>query len=128
MISLCHGTTRPEKAKGKSQPTHICPSYFVKSSPHRYAFIEFRNADTAIHALNEMNGHPFDTKHTFFINRFTDIEKFADMDETYVEPEREEYHAKVRLSFRLITLTAELMRHRSTSALGWLIALAVTNM
>jgi hypothetical protein len=107
--------------------THIS-SYFVKSSPHRYAFIEFRNADTATHALNEMNGHPFDATHTFFVNRFTDIEKFADMDETYVEPEREEYHAKVRLSFRLVTLAAELMRHRSTSALGWLIVLAVTNM
>jgi hypothetical protein len=50
-----------------------------------------------------MNGHPLDTKHTFFINRFTDIEKFADMDETYVEPQREEYHAKVCLAFRLVT-------------------------
>jgi hypothetical protein len=44
-----------------------------------------------------MNGHAFDAKHTFFVNRFTDIDKFADMDETYVEPEREEYVAKVRL-------------------------------
>jgi len=82
----------------------------------------------ATHALNEMNGHPFDAKHTFFVNRFTDIEKFANMDETYVEPEREEYHAKVRLSLPLVTLAAELMRHRSTSALGWLIALVVINM
>lgn len=110
---------------GKSQATHIS---VVKSSPHRYAFVEFRNADTATHALNEMNGHPFDAKHTFFVNRFTDIDKFADMDETYVEPEREEYVAKVRLSLRLVNLAAELMRYRSTSALGWLIALAVTNM
>jgi hypothetical protein len=45
-----------------------------------------------------MNGHPFDAKHTFLVNRFTDIEKFEDLDETYVEPQREEYHAKVRLS------------------------------
>ena len=101
---------------------------FCKVEPHRYVFIEFRNADTATHALNEMNGHPFDATHTFFVNRFTDIEKFADMDETYVEPERDEYQAKVRLSFCLVTLAAELMRHRSTSSLGWLIALAVTNM
>ena len=111
-----------------SHNRHTSSSYLVKSSPHRYAFIEFRNSDTATHALNEMNGHPFDAKHTFFVNRFTDIDKFADMDETYVEPEREEYQAKVRLPFPLVTLTAELMRHRSTSALGWLIALAVTNM
>ena len=110
---------------GKSQPTS--PSYRVESSPHRYAFIEFRNADMATHALNEMNGHPFDAKHTFFVNRFTDIEKFADMDETYVEPQREEHHVKVRLSFSLVFLAARLMRHRSTSALGWPIASAVTN-
>jgi translation initiation factor 3 subunit B len=44
-----------------------------------------------------MNGHPFDAKHTFLVNRFTDIEKFADLDETYVEPAREEYHSKEHL-------------------------------
>jgi len=62
-----------------------------------YAFIEFRNADAASYALNELNGHPFDAKHTFFVNRFTDIEKFAKLDETYVEPQREEYHPKEHL-------------------------------
>jgi hypothetical protein len=91
-------------------------------------FIEFRNADAATHALNEMNGHPFDATHTFFVNRFTDIEKFADVDETYVEPQQEEYVAKVRLSFLLVTLAVDLMHHRSTSVLGWLIALVVTSM
>jgi translation initiation factor 3 subunit B len=75
-----------------------------------------------------MNGHPFDAKHTFLVNRFTDIEKFADLDETYVEPQREDYHAKVRLSSCLVTSAAKLMHHRSISALGWLIPLAVTNM
>jgi hypothetical protein len=75
-----------------------------------------------------MNGHPFDAKHTFLVNRFTDIEKFADLDETYVEPVREEYQAKVRVSFLLEALAAKLIRYRSISALGWLIPLAVTNM
>ncbi|KAH9018805.1 translation initiation factor eIF-3b [Lactarius deliciosus] len=62
-----------------------------------YAFIEFRNADAATNALNELNGHPSDAKHTFLVNRFTDIEKFADLDETYVEPQREEYLTKEHL-------------------------------
>lgn len=106
------------KKQWVSRFPHTSPSYFARLSPHRYAFVEFRNADTATHALNEMNGHPFDATHTFFVNRFTDIEKFADMDETYVEPEREEYHAKASLSLRLVSLTAELMPHRNTSALG----------
>lgn len=103
-------------------------SYLVKLSLYRYAIVEFRNADAATHALNEMNGHPFDTKHTFLVNRFTDIEKFANLDETYVEPQREEYHSKVRLSFCLVDLATKLMRHRSIFVLGWLIRLAVTNM
>lgn len=43
-----------------------------------------------------MHGFQFDAKHQFLINRFTDIEKYANMDETYVEPEIEEYKPKVR--------------------------------
>ena len=116
------------KKQWVSRSPHTSSSYFVEFSPYRYVFIEFRNAEAATHALNEMNGHPFDTTHTFFVNRFTDIEKFADMDETYVEPQQEEYFAKVCLSFPVVTLATELMRHRSTCALGWLIVLAVTNM
>jgi hypothetical protein len=42
-----------------------------------------------------MHGHPFDSKHTFLLNRFTDIEQYANMDETYVEPKTEDYHPKV---------------------------------
>ncbi|KAF8256403.1 hypothetical protein EI94DRAFT_1823573 [Lactarius quietus] len=70
-IFPCHGTTRLERATGK-----------------KYAFIEFRNADAATHALNELNGHPFDAKHTILVNHFTDIENFAILDETYVDPGR----------------------------------------
>ena len=80
-----------EQRVGPSQ-SHICH----RLNPHRYAFIEFRNADAATYALNELNGHPFDAKHTFLVNRFTDIEKFTDLDETYVDPQREEYLTKVR--------------------------------
>jgi hypothetical protein len=74
----------------------VASMLIVFEQRHRYAFIEFRNADAATYALNELNGHPFDTKHTFLVNRFTDIEHFADLDETYVDPPREEYRTKVR--------------------------------
>jgi hypothetical protein len=96
----------------------ICPSC-KKSNPHRHAFIEFRNADAAAHALNEMNGHPFDAKHTFIVNRFTDIEKFANLDETYVEPQREEFKPKARLFSLFSTFASKLMHHRSICVLGW---------
>lgn len=42
-----------------------------------------------------MDGFPFDARHTFKVNRFTDIERFADLDETYVEPKIEEYKPRV---------------------------------
>jgi translation initiation factor 3 subunit B len=42
-----------------------------------------------------MHNHPFDAKHTFKVNRFTDIERYEKMDETYIEPETEEYAPRV---------------------------------
>lgn len=61
-----------------------------------YIFVDAGSADAATFAINAMHGHPFDSKHTFLINRFTDIEQYAEMDETYVEPKIEEFHPKVR--------------------------------
>lgn len=51
-----------------------------------------------MYAMSVMNGHPFDAKHTFLINRFSDVERYAEMDAKFAEPEREEYEDKVRLS------------------------------
>lgn len=72
--------------------------YLLSETTHRYIFVEFKNADDAAYAMAALNGHPFDAKHTFFVNRFTDIERFAELDETWVEPEPEPYKAKVRRS------------------------------
>ncbi|PCH40766.1 translation initiation factor eIF-3b [Wolfiporia cocos MD-104 SS10] len=60
-------------------------------------FVELKNANDAVFALNAMHGHPFDAKHTFMVNRFTDIERYANLDETYVAPEPEEYKPKEHL-------------------------------
>lgn len=64
----------------------------------RYIFVEFKNADDALFALSAMHGHPFDAKHTFSVNKFMDIERYANLDETYVEPKAEEYQSKVSCS------------------------------
>ncbi|TFK76998.1 translation initiation factor eIF-3b [Pluteus cervinus] len=56
-----------------------------------YAFIDLRSVEDANLALATMNDHPFDARHRFKVNRFTDIENFATLDETYVEPPDEEY-------------------------------------
>jgi translation initiation factor 3 subunit B len=44
-----------------------------------------------------MEGYPFDRHHTFIVNLFTDIERYANLDENYIEPEVEEYVPRVRL-------------------------------
>ena len=64
-----------------------------------FLFMEFKNADDASRALATMNGHPFDAKHTFLINRFTDFERYLNLDETYVEPPPEEYKPKERVDW-----------------------------
>lgn len=58
-------------------------------------FVEFRTYEEAEHALASMHNHPFDARHTFKVNHFTDIERYEDLDETYVEPELEEYTPRV---------------------------------
>jgi len=57
--------------------------------------MEFRSIDEANLALAALHNHPFDAKHTFKLNRFSDIEKYANLDETYIEPEAEEFVPKV---------------------------------
>ena len=60
-------------------------------------FIEFRSIDDANLALATIHNHPFDTKHIFKVNRFTEIEKYTEMDETYVEPKLDKFEPRVRL-------------------------------
>jgi hypothetical protein len=62
-----------------------------------FMFVDFKNVDDANLAMATINGHPFDAKHIFKVNRFSDIEKYAELDETYVEPELEEYTPRVWL-------------------------------
>lgn len=69
-----------------------CTSHLHANS---FLFMEFRSIDETNLALAALHNHPFDAKHTFKLNRFSDIEKYANLDETYIEPEAEEFVAKV---------------------------------
>lgn len=66
---------------------------------HRFIFLDLRSADDANLALAALHNHPFDAKHTFKLDKFTDVEKFANIDETYVEPEAEEFVSRVCHSY-----------------------------
>ncbi|KAJ7783901.1 eukaryotic translation initiation factor eIF2A-domain-containing protein [Mycena maculata] len=62
-----------------------------------FIFVEFKTVADADIALAAMHNHPFDAKHQFKVNRFTDIERYEKLDETYVEPELEEYAPREHL-------------------------------
>ncbi|KAF8516204.1 translation initiation factor eIF-3b [Hysterangium stoloniferum] len=62
-----------------------------------YLFMEFRTPDEAAAAMAAMQGHAFDANHTFIINRFSDIERYASMDPEYSEPQLDEYKPREHL-------------------------------
>ena len=86
---------RRERARG----TVLQPVLWMLSKHFRFMFVEFRHVDDANLAISALNGHPFDAKHTFRVNHFTDIERYVGMDEAYVEPELEDYIPRVSRFF-----------------------------
>ena len=82
------------KGKGYVQ-IPIAEAYFYLQFT-RYLFMEFKTREDAEYAINTMNNVPFDSKHTFRLNHFLDVEKYAEIDPTYVEPEIEVYKPGVR--------------------------------
>ncbi|KAH9055120.1 eukaryotic translation initiation factor eIF2A-domain-containing protein [Lactarius deliciosus] len=82
-ILIVDGVPVIDKSKLDRLLAKLAKEFTRKSAATKYAFIEFRNVDTVTDALNELNGHPFNAKHIFLINRFTDIEKFASVSPTF---------------------------------------------
>lgn len=83
-------------------------------------FVDFKNVDDANLALAVIHGHPFDAKHTFKVNRFSDIEKYAELDETYVEPELEEYTPRVWLRFIIYSVYSKFCCCHQEHLRAWL--------
>ncbi|PWN45731.1 translation initiation factor eIF-3b [Ceraceosorus guamensis] len=67
-----------------------------------YIFIELRSPADATLACRLMDDYPFDKRHRFAVNRFTDIEKLANLDEEYQEPPAEEYQDREHLKSWLL--------------------------
>lgn len=82
------------KSKGCVHP--FVSKFYIDFRSARYLFMEFKTHQDAEYAINAMNSVPFDSKHTFRLNHFLDVEKYTEMDPTYVEPENEVYKPGVR--------------------------------
>jgi translation initiation factor 3 subunit B len=59
-----------------------------------------------------MNGYQIDTRHTFRINHFTDVEKYSNLDETYAEPKVEEYKPNVGTDFYCVFAITHIEYHQ----------------
>ena len=60
-------------------------------------FIEYETPEQAAAAIKTKEGYALDKSHKLRVNRFVDVEKYAGMSDTYVEPELEPYVKKEHL-------------------------------
>ncbi|CAG8519052.1 20482_t:CDS:10 [Gigaspora rosea] len=56
-----------------------------------FLFIEFETPEQAAMAIKQYDGYPMDKTHHLAVNRFTDIEKYSQIEEEYKEPEEEKF-------------------------------------
>ncbi|KAL9060312.1 MAG: hypothetical protein Q9162_000716 [Coniocarpon cinnabarinum] len=66
-----------------------------------YAFVEFATADQANHAVKSLNNTPLDKKHTMFVNKLTDIERYGregriadEFQPPHIEPYKDREHLR----------------------------------
>jgi translation initiation factor 3 subunit B len=52
-------------------------------------FIEYETPEQAAAAIKTKDGYTLDKSHKLRVNRFTDVEKYAKLEEKYVEPDVE---------------------------------------
>lgn len=86
---------REDGKKQRVRITFFLTCVEISSHACRYLFVDFKTADDAVYGIAALQGYQFDSKHRFYLNRFTDIERYANLDETYHEPEPEPYTTKV---------------------------------
>lgn len=65
-----------------------------------FVFIEYETPKAAAEAIKQFNGKRFDTKHTFTVNKLSDIERFGGdetITDTYKEPKKTEFKPRSHL-------------------------------
>ncbi|CAG8445506.1 7837_t:CDS:2 [Ambispora leptoticha] len=84
------------KEGGINMPMEVDPET-EKLTSKGYLFIEFETPEQANLAVKQLDNYPMDKNHVLAVNRFTDIEKYSQIQDTYVEPEEEKFVEKEHL-------------------------------
>ncbi|KAI8052584.1 eukaryotic translation initiation factor eIF2A-domain-containing protein [Gilbertella persicaria] len=80
----------------------MTPNEEGKKTSSGYLFIDFKSAESAHAAVKNLDGHKLSKTVTLSVNKFTDVEKYSDMSEEYVEPEIPPYTPKEHLKSALM--------------------------
>ncbi|KAK9729359.1 Translation initiation factor 3 subunit b [Basidiobolus ranarum] len=62
-----------------------------KTTSKGFLFVEFENAEQAAQAIKHIDNYRMDKTHVLAVNKITDIQKYSDVSEEFVEPEVEEF-------------------------------------
>ncbi|KAI8641473.1 eukaryotic translation initiation factor eIF2A-domain-containing protein [Parasitella parasitica] len=84
----------------------MTPNNDGKKASSGYLFIDFESPESAHAAVKKLDGHKLSKNVTLSVNKFTDVEKYNDMNEEYVEPQIEQYAPKEHLKSALMDLQA----------------------
>ena len=68
-----------------------------ENTSNGYAFVTLTTPASVKKALKSLNGYKLDKSHVLQVNLFDDIEKFANLDETFIEPKPEKFIEKDHL-------------------------------
>ncbi|CAO3634159.1 unnamed protein product [Cunninghamella echinulata] len=72
----------------------LSPNANGKLESKGYLFIDFETAESAQAAVKNLNGHKMSKTHQLSVNKFTDVDKYTNLSENYVEPHIEPYQPK----------------------------------
>ncbi|CAG8605975.1 5784_t:CDS:2 [Acaulospora morrowiae] len=84
------------KEGGIDMPMEVNPETGVLTSKG-YIFIEFETSEQANMAIKQYDRYPMDKTHYLAVNRFTEIDKYSQIEEEYKEPEEEKFVEKEHL-------------------------------
>lgn len=100
MASSCP-LTRPEiNQRGESTSSSVPRP----PNEHSFAFVEYQTPQQAIAACKAVHGTPIDRRHTFGVNKITDIDRYGregKINEEYEPPKLDEFHEKEHLRWWL---------------------------